>query len=153
MLENYKVAALIGTIVFLLSGVLPLVSISLFDFSFYFSLLSVYNLVLQGGSSSSASFTVTAGSVGFLLMMILYPVALILGMVSIFKRKVAVAAGILGLICWAGAAVALNDLQVMSYAGLALYVGFLGAIILLIASGLKPSMTAPQAPPPPPAPQ
>jgi hypothetical protein len=32
--------------------------------------------------------------------MILYPVALILGMVSIFKRKVAAAAGILGLICW-----------------------------------------------------
>lgn len=152
MLENYKIAALIGTIVFLLSGVLPLVSISLFDFSYYFSLFNAYGLVMQGGSSSSASFTVTAGSVGVILMIILYPVALILGIVSIFKRKIAAVAGILGLICWIGWAMALNELQVMSYAGLALYVGFLGAIILLIASALKPSMTAPQAPPPP-APQ
>jgi hypothetical protein len=149
-LENHKVAALIGTIVFLLSGVLPLVSVSLFDFSYYFSLFNAYSLVMQGGSSSSASFTVTAGSVGVLLMIILYPVALILCLVSIFKRKVAAVAGILGLICWIGWAMALNELQVMSYAGLALYVGFLGAIILLIASALKPMTTAPQAPAPPP---
>jgi hypothetical protein len=152
MLENYKVAALIGTIVFLLSGVLPLVSLSLFDFSYYFSLFNAYGLVMQGGSSSSASFTVTAGSVGVLLTIILFPVALVLGIVSIFKRKVAAVAGILGLICWIGWAMALNELQVMSYAGLALYVGILGAIILLIASALRPTPTAPQIPPPP-APQ
>lgn len=150
MLESYKVTALIGTIVFLLSGILPLVSNSLFDFSYYFSLLNLYNLVLQGGSSYSGAFTVTAGSVGFLLMIILFPVALILGLISIFRRRVAVAAGILGLICWIGGAIGLNELQAMQYAGLALYMGILGAIILIIASALRPTTTAGQPPPPPP---
>lgn len=149
-MESYKVTALIGTIVFLLSGILPLVSNSLFDFSYYFSLLNLYNLVLQGGSSYSGAFTVTAGSVGFLLMIILFPVALILGLISIFRRRVAVVAGILGLICWIGGAIGLNELQAMQYAGLALYIGILGAIILLIASALRPTTTAGQPLPPPP---
>jgi hypothetical protein len=153
MLEKYKVAALIGTIIFFLSGVLPLISLSLFDFSYYFSLFETYGLVLQGGASSSGSFTVTAGSAGILLTIILYPIALILGIVSIFKRKVAIGAGILGLMCWIGWVLALNELQAVSYAGLALYVGFMGAIILLIASALKPTTTMQQPPPPAPAPQ
>jgi hypothetical protein len=149
MLENHEVATLIGTVVFLLSGVLPLVSLNLFDFSYYFSLFNAYILVIQGGSLSSASFTVTAGSVGVRLMIILYPVALILGIVSIFKRRIAAVAGILGLMCWIGWATSLIEMQEMSYAGLALYVGFLGAVIFLVAYALKPTATAPLAPPPP----
>jgi hypothetical protein len=149
MVENYEVAALIGIIVFLLSGVLPLVSLNLFDFSYYFSLFNAYSLVIQGGSLSSASFTVTAGSIGVRLMIILYPVSLILGIVSIFTRRIAAVAGILGLMCWTGWALNLIELQEMSYAGLALYVGFLGAVIFLVAYALKPTTTAPMAPPPP----
>jgi hypothetical protein len=147
-LENYKFAALIGTIVFLLSGVLPLVSLSLFNFSYYFGLFNAYSLIIQGLSSSSLSFTVTAGSIGVRFMIILYPVTLILGIVAIFKRKIAAVAGILGLMCWIGWAMYLIELQEISYAGLALYVGFLGAVIFLAAYALKQSMTVPLAPSP-----
>lgn len=150
-MANWKVAVLIGTIIFFISGFLPLVSLSLFDFSFYFSLFHAYTLIIQGGgSSSSGEITITAGAIGILLTLILYPLTVLLGFVSIAKHKLAIVAGILGLLCWIGWLAALNELGIIQYAGLGVYVGFIGAIILLAAFFIKPKEMAAMAPPPPP---
>lgn len=152
-LASWKIVALIGTIIFLISGVLPLVSLTLFDFSFYFSLFHAYNLILQGGgSTTSGEIAVTAGAVGILLTVILYPLTVLLGFASIVKQKLAIVAGILGLLCWIGWLAALNELGIIQYAGLGVYVGFIGAIILLITFFLKPKEIAAIVPPPPPPP-
>jgi hypothetical protein len=149
-LESWKIIALIGTIVFLISGFLPLVSLTLFDFSFYFSLIHAYNLIIQGGASSSGEIAVTAGAIGILLTVILYPLTVVLGFAAIAKQKIAIVAGILGLLCWIGWLAALNELGIIQYAGLGVYVGFIGSIILLAAFFIKPKEMAAMAQPPPP---
>jgi hypothetical protein len=157
MLESWKIAAFIGAILFLVSGLLPLISLSLFDFSYWLSLLNVYASLGQTVESGAGSVSVSAGSIGILLTIILYPIAVILGFVSVLKRGLALAAGILGIICWSGFLLALNELRFLQYIGLSVYLGFIGAIILIIAFALKPRPMAPQAPvaaaPPPPPPQ
>jgi len=151
-LADWKIVALIGTIIFLISGFLPLISLSLFDFSFYFSLFNVYTLFAQGGSTSSGEITVTAGAIGILLTIILYPLTVLLGFASIAKHKLTIVAGILGLICWIGWLTALNELSIAQYSGIGVYSGFIGAIILLVAFFIKPREIALITPPPPPPP-
>jgi hypothetical protein len=97
--------------------------------------------------------------IGILLTIILYPVAVILGFVSILKRKVAMVAGIVGLICWIGTLVYLAQANAVSLAGVGIYVGIAGAVIMAIAyfikASLPPTQTASQDTtfPPPPPPQ
>lgn len=135
----------------MVSGALPVISISLFDLSVYISLFHMYSLLIQGGEASSGEIVVTAGAVGALLTVILYPITVLLGFVSIIKQKIAIIAGILGIICWVGWLMALNEFGAVQYAGLGVYIGFVGAIILLIAFFIKPKeMVAPPLPPPPP---
>jgi hypothetical protein len=155
-LDYWKIVALIGTVIFLFSGFLPLISDNLFSPSASFSLFNLYTIAAQGITSGEGSTVGTVsmdvGAIGILLTFILYPIAVILGFVSIAKRKVAMAAGILGLLCWVGAMIALSSLNAMQYAGLGVYIGIAGAIIIAIAYFMKPSPApAPQAayPPPP----
>lgn len=140
-----KIVALVGTIIFLVSGFLPMISASEFSFS-------LFNLY-------TGSVTIDAGVIGILLTIILYPVAVILGFVSILKRKVAMVAGIVGLICWIGTLAYLAQANAVSHAGVGIYVGIAGAVIITIAYFLKaslpPTQTASQDTtfPPPPPPQ
>jgi hypothetical protein len=159
-LENWKTVAFVGAIVFLISGFLPLISSSLFDFSFWYSLINLYASLGQTVETGAGAANVSVGSIGILLTIILYPVAIILGFVSIARRKVALAAGILGIICWIGAMAAINEIlsgipdlgSPLQYVGLSAYIGFIGSIILIIASVMKPSGIPRQAAPPAPAP-
>ena len=140
-----KIVALVGTIIFLVSGFLPMISAS----EFIFSLFNLY----------TGKVTIDAGVIGILLTIILYPVAVILGFVSVLKRKVAMVAGIVGLICWIGTLAYLAQSNAVSLAGVGIYVGIAGAVIMAIAYFLKaslpPTQTASQDTtfPPPPPPQ
>lgn len=143
-MDYWKIVALVGTIIFLVSGFLPMISASEFSFS-------LFNLY-------TGSVTIDAGVIGILLTIILYPVAVILGFVSILKRKVAMVAGIVGLICWIGTLAYLAQANAVSHAGVGIYVGIAGAVIITIAYFLKtsllPTQTAAQnttfpLPPPP----
>lgn len=142
-MDYWKIVALVGTIIFLVSGFLPMISASEFSFS-------LFNLY-------TGSVTIDAGVIGILLTIILYPVAVILGFVSILKRKVAMVAGIVGLICWIGTLAYLAQANSVSLAGVGIYVGIAGAVIMAIAYFLKASLPPTQTaqldtafPPPPP---
>jgi hypothetical protein len=144
-MDYWKIVALVGTIIFLVSGFLPMISASEFSFS-------LFNLY-------TGSVTIDAGVIGILLTIILYPVAVILGFVSILKRKVAMVAGIVGLICWIGTLAYLAQANAVSHAGVGIYVGIAGAVIITIAYFLKASLLPTQTAaldttlPPPPPPQ
>jgi hypothetical protein len=144
-MDYWKIVALVGTIIFLVSGFLPMISASEFSFS-------LFNLY-------TGSVTIEAGVIGILLTIILYPVAVILGFVSILKRKVAMVAGIVGLICWIGTLTYLAQANAVSHAGVGIYVGIAGAVIITIAYFLKASLLPTQTAaldttlPPPPPPQ
>jgi len=143
-MDYWKIVALVGTIIFLVSGFLPMISASEFSFS-------LFNLY-------TGSVTIDAGVIGILLTIILYPVAVILGFVSILKRKVAMVAGIVGLICWIGTLAYLAQANAVSHAGVGIYVGIAGAVIIAVAYFLKVSLpptqtasqdtTSPSQPPP-----
>jgi hypothetical protein len=144
-MDYWKIVALVGTIIFLVSGFLPMISASEFSFS-------LFNLY-------TGSVTIDAGVIGILLTIILYPVAVILGFVSILKRKVSMVAGIVGLICWIGTLAYLAQANAVSHAGVGIYVGIAGAVIITIAYFLKASLPPTQTAsldttfPPPPPPQ
>ena len=144
-MDYWKSVALVGAIIFLFSGFLPMVSGS----EFIFSLFNLY----------TGKVTIDAGVIGILLTIRLYPVAVILGFVSVLKRKVAMVAGIVGLICWTGTLAYLAQANAVSHAGVGIYVGIAGAVIMAIAYFLKaslpPTQTAAQDTtfPPPPPPQ
>jgi len=144
-LEYWKIAASIGTIVFLFSAFLPLITITVLDTTASISLADLYSALTNAAEQTARDITVLIRSYGILLTVLLYPVTVVLGFVSIAKRKAAFAAGTLGIVCWLGSIIALSSLQALQYIGLGIYVGFLGAIILLVASALKPTATKPQA--------
>lgn len=158
-LENWKIIALIGAIVFLASAFLPLLAagslgVSLVDF------YSLIGWVLGQSEASSGIFSgpinlsaeATVAVIGMLLTLILYPITVVLGFLSFLKRKVALVAGTLGIICWVGATVFIVGIQSMigTFAeplgyGVGIFVGLIGAIILLLAFFLKVGGTSQQA--------
>jgi hypothetical protein len=158
-LDYWKIAVLIGTMVFLISAFLPMTNVGVNLVDLYRIIVSV---MTQGSTSTDVGSLGTlpadiyVAAIGILLTIILWPIALILGFVSIAKRRVALAAGILGVICWIGAIMFVAILQsyyVVQY-GAGIFVGFAGAVILLVAYFLKPTPApAPQAAYPPPPPQ
>jgi hypothetical protein len=159
-LQSFRVVALIGTIIFFVSMFLPLASPYLFDTTQTISLLDLYSATIsQAGQSSAGDVNVPVGAYGILLTVFLFPLAVILGFIGVARRTVALAAGIIGIICWLGAVIALSGLDLLQYTGIGIYLGFVGAIILMVAYGLKPRTPTPlqaplaPAPPPPPPPQ
>jgi hypothetical protein len=121
-----KILVLIGAVIFLLSGFLPLISA-------YGASASLMDAYTGGG------FNLNTQSIGLLLAMIFFPLAAAFGFIGFWKGKIALAAGVLGLLCWIGAIIFLasvtNGLSVM---GAGIFVGFAGAIILIIGGILKP---------------
>jgi hypothetical protein len=161
-LDYWKIAALIGTMVFLVSAFLPMTNVGV-------NLVDLYRIIVsimaQGSTSTDVASLgalpadIYVAAIGILLTIVLWPIALILGFVSIAKRRVALAAGTVGLICWIGAIMFVAVLQsyfgsdLLQY-GTGIFVGFAGAVILLVAYFLKPTPApAPQAAYPPPPPQ
>jgi hypothetical protein len=165
-LENWKIIALIGAIVFLASAFLPLLAagslgVSLVDF------YSLIGWVLGQSEASSGIFSgpinlpaeVTIAVIGIFSTLILYPITVVLGFVSFLRRKVALVAGILGIVCWVGAIMFIASIQSMmgmfaealGY-GVGIFVGLLGAIVLLVAFFLKVGGTSQQAAVQPPSP-
>ncbi|MEM3581335.1 MAG: hypothetical protein QXQ64_08790 [Candidatus Bathyarchaeia archaeon] len=126
-MEKWQITAILGTIIFLIAGFLPLASF--LGIVAGGSLIDLYSAALGGGAAPASA----------LLVMILYPITVILGFVSIIKHKLAIIAGILGIICWIGAILFINEISggVLGY-GYGIYVGFIGAIILLVTYFIKP---------------
>jgi len=97
-LEYWKIVALVGAVIFGVSVFLPVYS----ALGFSRSLLDEYQDLgsIDWGSAFSSY---PASAVGLLLLAILWPIALVLCIVSIFKHRIALAAGVVGIICWIGA--------------------------------------------------
>jgi hypothetical protein len=151
-LDYWKIIALVGTIIFLLSGFLPMIADSLFTPT---ASLNLFNLYAQIGQaqSTTGSVTLDTATIGLILTIILWPITLVLGLISILRKKASVAAGILGLLCWIGTLIALAQYDAMQYAGIGVYIGIAGAIIIAAAYFIQPSPTPPQITVPPPPPQ
>jgi len=150
-LDYWKIVALVGTVIFLLSGFLPMIADSLFNPTASLSLFSLYTQIGQP-QSTTGSVTIDVATIGLLLTIILWPIALILDFVSIVRKKASVAAGILGLLCWIGTLIALAQYNVTQYAGIGVYIGIVGALIVAAAYFIQPGSAPPQtATPPPPS--
>ena len=153
MVHYWRIAAFVGTIIFAVSGILPVVSGSYSSAS----LFDVYYAIMQG-YDVLGPVTLNAATVGIVLTIVLYPIGIVLGLASLIRRKIALLAGILGLVCWIGTLTYLAQYDFLSYAGIGIYVGIVGAIIIELAYFLKPSAAAPPStpapatsPPPPPS--
>lgn len=158
-MEKWKIIALIGAIVSLASGFLPLLAagslgVSLVDF------YSLIGWILGQSEASSGIFSgpinlpaeATLAVIGMFLTLILYPAAVILGFLSFLKRKLALVAGTLGIICWVGAIIFITGIQSMAGTfaealeyGAGIFVGLAAAAILLVAYFLKRGGTSQQA--------
>jgi hypothetical protein len=142
----WRIMALIGAILFAVSGFLPI-----FVGSGARGIVYEYQYVgsedWSGGFASYPAYTL-----GFLLLVVLWPIALVLGIVSILKRKIALAAGILGIICWAGGVMYDSAGPEWIQYGAGIYVGLVAAVLLVVAYCLKPKQAAPSTSPPPFAP-
>jgi len=156
--------------VFTLSAFLPLITAGAFGFNVSVSLVDFYRIIgyLTGQSGESVpgwSSTIPLPTnaytalIGILLTLILYPITTILGFISIAKQRVSLAAGILGIVCWACGILTVASLQsligpfgsLVQY-GVGIFVGFVGSVIFLVAHFLKPTKTVSQSVPPPPPP-
>ena len=146
-MEYWKIVALVGAVVFGVSVFLPVYS----ALGFSRSLLDEYqDLGSRDWGSYFSSYP--ASAVGLLLLAILWPIALVLCIVSIFRHRIALAAGVVGIICWIGAIMYIMGVPtsgLIQY-GAGIFVGFAGAIILLVAYYIKPKPVTPQVLPPPP---
>lgn len=166
-LEYWKISALIGAIIFLASGFLPFISyISAGGGVASSPLTDIYSGLGLGMDWGTVFSTLPMYGIGWLLAMILYPVTVVLGLASFLRRKLALFAGILGIICGIGEIMMISGLQssadvqsllaefggAIGY-GYGIFVGFAGAIIMLAANYIKggtvpPTPTAPPPPPP-----
>lgn len=144
-LEYWQIATLLGTVVFLVSAFMPLISIQALGASMSINLIDAYSAFAKGEGE------IMQIGVGFLLTLVLYPITVIFGFVSLVTRKVALAAGILGIVCWIGSLWAISALKSwmvqqspfgelaagMIQYGVGIFMGIIGAIILLVAYFLR----------------
>ena len=139
-LETWRATALIGSVIFLFSAFLPflsvfIVSVSLGDY--YYQLFTMQNLPTV---------------YGVLHTMILYPLTLVLAFVGILKRRFTLVAGIVGVLCWIFALFSVSIYKLnfnpstwsgMIQYGTGIFIGLIGAFILLVSFFLKPHARPP----------
>ena len=132
MLEYGKITVLLGAIIFSASGFLPLVS---FGNEYQPSLFGLYAGFGQVGQQ------IAAAVFGFFLTLILYPIAVIIGFLGFLKRRLALTAGILGIICWIIPLMTINGIQAATQLnvqqGYGIYAGMVEAIIMLVGYVLQ----------------
>lgn len=128
-LDTWRAMASIGTVIFLFSAFMPfissIVSVSLMDY--YYQLFGMQNLPTV---------------YGVLHTMILYPMTLALAFAGILKRRFAVVAGAVGVLCWIFALFSVSIYKLnynpsmwsgLIQYGSGIFIGLVGAIIILIA--------------------
>jgi hypothetical protein len=131
---------------------LPFVSAQFWGTAFSISLFDFYGLV--GGSNSTgllANYTPQAimappsFGAALLVTMVLFPIVVVAGFVSVIRPKLTILAGILGVLCWLGSLFAVLQLKSLIsqqgalgalaagsiQIGSGVYMGILGAVILL----------------------
>jgi hypothetical protein len=139
----WQIVAIFGTVIFFFSGFLDLFS----SFFYAFSLLDFYEWEM--GMKSPFKPGLPSSLSAIYLTMILYPVAIMLGVLLtvIRKRSLALAAGSVGVVGWACALAAISNVRyaqiggttiTVAQYGIGIFVGLIGAGILL-ASGFLPS--------------
>lgn len=139
----------IGTVVFLFSVALPMISIQ-FIATFSIRLLDVYSWVGRGPSlpedNSQWAQAFSAVGIGLLLVAILYPITVVVGFLSLaISPKGSVVAGVLGIACWLCSVIATLELKSivsqllgvfgadLIQIGYGVYVGILGSVVLLVS--------------------
>lgn len=140
-MDYWRIAVLIGIVIFLFSAFLPLVS-----YIISFSLADYYGLQAGIQQLGVDKWTMPKGLEGLFITMLLYPITLILGFVAIWKRSLALAAGSLGIVCWLSAFAAVSYFKINTDPRFSLlihyesgiFLGLIGAVILLMSFFLKP---------------
>lgn len=151
-MKNWQILAFNGTLILLLSGALPLITI---HFIGVFS-LSLFDLYHEIGFNFSISESppeqakvFSSIETGLILIAILFPITLAIGFASLrLGPKACLVAGSVGMICWLGSAFTIIQLKLLMaqsenpLGGLAasfieigygVYGGILGSTILLIS--------------------
>ena len=144
-METWQVIALVGTVIFLIAGFLPLISASVMFVTISFSLVDMYRFITspqpEAPTTPEMTIPIPTGAYMLFLSLVLYPITIILGFLSVVKQKIALIAGILGIICWIGGIWFVYDLNTLAMGmlnyGIGIFVGFIGAIILLVAFFVK----------------
>lgn len=155
-MEYRRIVVLLGAIIFLVSGFLPLLSASwlVLEESKFAASPSLFDIYSSFGQLGQVGITpiataIPSGALVILLTIVLYPIAIVLGFAGILKSKLALVAGILGIICWIGAIMTVSSLQSFvesippiygSFSveyGYGIFVGLIGAIIMLVAYFLE----------------
>ncbi len=148
-----KTVIFIGLILFLLSAVAPFISLGLLNMEGYVNLVGLYVQLAQNGRAAG-SVSVDIAIPGILLAMLLYPLAIILGFTSLFRKRIALASGILALACSGSILAALIQLEAVSYIGIGVYLGIIGSLLIIIISIFKkPPKQIETLEPPPPSPE
>jgi hypothetical protein len=147
-LKTWQIIALTGTVVFLFAGIFPFVSAQFRGMPSSISLFDFYTLVAGSNSTGlltnytpQAIMAPPSVGLGLLVMMMLFPIVVIAGFVSVIRRpKATVLAGVLGVLCWLGSLFAVLQLQSLIpqqsalralSVGSGVYIGISGAVILL----------------------
>ncbi len=180
-MKTSAILAIVGVIVLLIALVLPWIAVNAFGLSVGASLGEMYGALLEGLGSAQANYTpdisslsslVSPTMIGILATLILYPVALIVGIVSVKVKKLTIAAGVLAIITgilWIVGIEGLKstlaslgsvqgiDISSMIGAGYGTYLAIISGVIFFVAffvrnRASKTSYTAPPPPPPTPAP-
>ena len=150
--ETWRIIAAIGAVVFIFSAILPLISIQ-FIGTFSISLLDLYSAIGHWGATSTpeipSELTGPSG-IGLLMTIILFPITAIIGFIAAAtSRKLAFAAGILGIICWSGSVWTILEIKsftpsfaaTMIQFGNGIIVGIFGALIMLVSCFVRPVST------------
>ncbi len=152
VMKVWQITSLVGTLIFLFAGVLPVVSVQ-FVTAFQISLFDIYGWIAGGRYTVEATpqwneaFSVVAA--GFLIIAVLFPITVFIGLISVFKSpKLSFIAGFLGSIYSVSAIVAVLQLKSLivelggSLGALAasfiqigngVYVSLLGSAVLLVS--------------------
>ncbi len=154
LVKIWQILAFNGSLILLLSGALPLISLH-FIGTFTVSLFDLYRGLTFSISEYAAEWIEAFSSIGagIFVILILFPVALVFGFASLkFGSKGSLVAGVLGMICWFGALAAILQLRLSlaqsgsPLAGLAagfiqvgygVYGGIIGSAVLLASYGVS----------------
>lgn len=131
MMENlnyWRFIALIGTILFIYSAFLPLISIQIWMTTSSISLIDFYSIIsiyARYGDITPQPWWPTSQpwwpkelnlyflriGIGFFLTMVLFPLTTVFGFISLIDHKLALFTGIFGIICWSGSIWGIYELK------------------------------------------
>ena len=141
-MDYWRIVALVRIATFSVSAFIPLVS-SLISLS----LIDFYGLEIGIQKPPFGTWTMPNDLAMVFVTMFLYPITLILGFLTLLRRRLALAAGSVGIVCWLSAFLAVSnwklnyspqEFSMLIQYGAGIFFGLVGGVIILISFFLKP---------------